>query len=96
MLKALGIGFATLIVIVIISLVTGGLILFQNVTLAIGVIAIILSGLLSGAFVSGDRARANIYMEDNVETKDRWSWSGRLFLFALPLIMGAVISYLYL
>lgn len=55
----------------------------------IGFIPIIISGFLSGAFVSGDRVRGNY--SDSKDFNERSGWSTKLFFFGIPCVMAAVV-----
>lgn len=86
------------------GLIVGGLLLiislFLNdpkiimyVLLIIGIIPIAISGLMSGAFVSGERVRANY--SDSKDFVERSNIGSKLFLFGLPcLVAGIAISYI--
>lgn len=56
--------------------------------LVIGLIPIILSGFMSGAYVSGDRVRANY--SDSKEFSDRSGRGTDLFFFGIPLVLAAI------
>jgi len=77
---------------VVIALFVG---LFSNwglaikVTGGIGVISLLLAGILSGLFISGDRTRANF--ETTEDRKFRNKYSSVLFLFGLPFLITAII-----
>ncbi|WP_459910912.1 DUF5316 family protein [Desulfotomaculum defluvii] len=47
-------------------------------------VAFLTSGLLSVAFISGDRVRANWANEDSEERSIRNAWASKLFLFGVP------------
>lgn len=59
--------------------------------LIIGIIPIAISGLMSGAFVSGDRIRANY--SDSQDFIERTNISSKLFLFGLPCLVAGVAIY---
>lgn len=52
-----------------------------NVTFITGVVILIISGLLTGAFISGDRSRANYHQETEEDRTARAKQSQFLFLF---------------
>lgn len=62
---------------------------------SVGVIAWLSAGVLSGAFISGDRSRAN----RNSETDEDWKWrvraSTRLFVFGFPSIAASILIYIF-
>jgi hypothetical protein len=61
--------------------------------LIIGIIPIAISGLMSGAFVSGDRVRANY--SDSQDFIERTNIGSKFFLFGLPcLVVGIAISFI--
>lgn len=65
-----------------------------KVTGGIGVSSLLLSGILTGSFISGDRARANMSIETTEDRKFRNKYSSLLFLFGLPFLITAIIIIL--
>ena len=59
----------------------------------IGFIPIIISGFMTGAYVSGDRVRGNY--SDSKDFNERSGMSTKLFLFGMPCVLAA-IAVLYL
>lgn len=59
----------------------------------IGFIPIIISGLMSGAYVSGDRVRGNY--SNSKDFNERSGRSTKLFLFGMPCVLAA-IAVIYL
>lgn len=59
--------------------------------LCLGIAPILISGLLSGAFVSGDRVRANY--TDSDDFSRRATIGSKLFLFGLPCLIAGIASY---
>ncbi len=59
-----------------------------------GLMFLIISGILSGAFVSGNQMRANYFMETREDRKRRINWSFYLLLAGLPNVIGAVVIYI--
>lgn len=57
----------------------------------IGLIPIIISGFISGAYVSGDRVRGNY--SNSKDFKERSGMSSKLFLFGLPCVIAAMAIY---
>lgn len=57
----------------------------------IGLIPIIISGFMSGAYVSGDRVRGNY--SDYKDFKDRSDSSSKFFLFGIPCVLAAIAIY---
>jgi len=56
--------------------------------LIIGFIPIIISGFMSGAYVSGDRVRGNY--SDSKNFNERSGRSTKLFLFGIPCVLAAL------
>ncbi|MDR3542913.1 MAG: DUF5316 family protein [Desulfosporosinus sp.] len=54
----------------------------------IGFIPIIISGFMTGAYVSGDRVRGN-YL-DSKDFNERSGRSTKLFLFGIPCVLAAI------
>jgi len=54
----------------------------------IGFIPIIISGFMTGAYVSGDRVRGNY--SDTKEFNERTGMSTKLFLFGIPFVLAAI------
>lgn len=65
-----------------------------NVTFITGVVIWIISGLLTGSFISGDRSRANYHQENEEDRTSRVKQSQFLFLFGLPFIVIGIAVYL--
>ncbi|MBP1906011.1 hypothetical protein J2Z32_002660 [Paenibacillus turicensis] len=65
-----------------------------NVTFITGVVIWIISGLLTGSFISGDRSRANYHQETEEDRTSRVKQSQFLFLFGLPFIVMGITVYL--
>ncbi|MDW7650130.1 MAG: DUF5316 family protein [Bacillota bacterium] len=66
---------------------------FQNAALAISLLSFAGAGVLTNAFNSGDKARANFATEDKADRQARTTWAGRLFFFGLPLFVALILSY---
>lgn len=84
------------------GLIVGGLLLIISLflddssmimylLLLLGVVSIIISGLLSGAFVSGDRVRANY--SDSEDFSERTKIGSTLFLFGIPCLLAGIAIY---
>jgi len=54
----------------------------------IGFIPIIISGFMSGAYVSGDRVRGNY--SDSKDFNERSCRSTKLFMFGIPCVLAAI------
>ncbi|GIM45766.1 hypothetical protein DNHGIG_13150 [Collibacillus ludicampi] len=50
------------------------------------------AGIVTGAFVNGDRMRANFHMEDKEDRRKRLQWSNVLFLFGLPNVIANIVA----
>ncbi|WP_049894830.1 DUF5316 domain-containing protein [Paenibacillus antibioticophila] len=61
---------------------------------SVGIIAWLSAGVLSGAFISGDRSRANQNSETEEDRKWRVRASTRLFGFGLPSIAASILIYI--
>ncbi len=60
----------------------------------IGVVSWLLAGILSGAFISCDRTRANESIETADDKRFRIKFSSLLFLLGLPFLVTALFMYL--
>ncbi|WP_226036568.1 DUF5316 domain-containing protein [Aquibacillus saliphilus] len=84
MLKYIGIGvFITLVALVIGSL-TGDWNLFLKIVGVAALIPLLISGLLTGAFVDGDRNRANYHTENKEDRQQKNKWVIRFLLISTP------------
>lgn len=86
---------AGVLTLAVVWLIAGDWSLVFNYAGLIGVVAFFLSGVLSGAFISGDRVRANWANEDREEREIRNAWTSKLFLFGVPNLLGAIIAYYF-
>lgn len=66
-----------------------------KVTGGTGLLFLILSMIISGSLVNGDRMRANFATETEGDRKERLSWTTKLALLGLPGIIVAVAIYFY-
>lgn len=57
--------------------------------LIIGFLPIIISGFMTGAYVSGDRVRGNY--SDSKDFHERTGRSTKLFVFGLPCVLSAIV-----
>lgn len=84
------------------GLILGGLLLISSLLLdntdtimslllIIGVVPMVIGGFLSGAFVSGDRVRANY--SDSEGLSERTNIASKLFLFGIPCLLAGIASY---
>ncbi|MGP4082925.1 DUF5316 domain-containing protein [Pseudalkalibacillus sp. R45] len=69
--------------------------LFITVSGGVGLISLIIAGLLSGVFISGDKIRANTAIEDSKERKKRNKGMFVFTLFGAPnFIVGILLTVL--
>ncbi|WP_431802967.1 DUF5316 domain-containing protein [Halobacillus andaensis] len=61
--------------------------LFLKITAGIALAPLILAGVLTGAFISGDRHRANFHSETKDDREFRSRWSKRLACFSAPSVI---------
>ncbi|MNO05043.1 hypothetical protein D3C81_2262740 [compost metagenome] len=66
----------------------------MKLTGGVGLGSWLLAGILSGAFISGDRTRANNSIESAEDKKFRNKYSIILFIFGLPFLIIALIIYM--
>ena len=93
-LKALLYGLIASVLTISIMIFTKDIETSLNVTFTTGVVIWIISGLLTGAFISGDRSRANFHQETKEDRTSRVKQSQFLFLFGLPFIVMGIAVYL--
>ncbi|MFB4166923.1 DUF5316 domain-containing protein [Virgibacillus sp. JSM 102003] len=84
MLKYLGIGVIFTIIALVIGVFTGDWNLFFKLIAASAVIPLVLSGLLTGAFVDGDRNRANYHTGTKKDRQDKNKWVTKLLIIGVP------------
>jgi hypothetical protein len=90
-MRALGFGTIVLLAVLGISAGLRNWLQIIQVSGTVGIISFSLAGLLSGAFVSGDRVRAISTNETNEDKKSRKERTQTLFLFGLPNIVAATV-----
>jgi hypothetical protein len=56
----------------------------------LGIICLLLAGIVSETFVSGDRARANYYTEHKKDRKKKFRYSYIFFLLGVPNLLVAL------
>ncbi|MDQ7094346.1 DUF5316 family protein [Desulfosporosinus sp. PR] len=66
--------------------------LIMNILFVIGLIPVIISGFMTGAYVSGNRVRANY--TDSEEFQARMGVSNKLFLLGMPFLLAAIVVHL--
>lgn len=60
----------------------------------IGLVMILISAVISGALISGDRIRSSYAEESSEDKKRRNRWSTNLFMAGLPGVTAYVIYYI--
>jgi len=98
---SLVVGILTLTLVGLVSFILGDWSLVYKFSGVIGlvtfIISALLSGALSGAFISGDRMRANWTYEDRNDRDDlSEGWASKLFLFGVPNLVGAIIYLVFI
>jgi len=91
---ALGVGI--FIIEVLVALILQDWSLLIDMSGAIGLSALFLAAISSGALVTGDRFRANYSSDLREAQQERRPWSRVLFLIGLPNLGGSLIAYLLL
>ncbi|UOF90023.1 DUF5316 domain-containing protein [Fodinisporobacter ferrooxydans] len=92
-MKSLAIGFGIAIVGLLIAAATRNWKYDIDISLVFGVVLWGLAGIFSGVFLSGDRMRANYFMEDSEGRQRRFRWATNCFLVGLPSILSALIVF---
>ena len=87
------VGLIFLTGVIAIAFLTNNWSLIVNISGGLGTITIFLAAIASGSLGSGDRIRANNSMENDDDRKTRVKWMINLVLFALPNVVGAVITF---
>ncbi|GIN96225.1 hypothetical protein J6TS1_20950 [Siminovitchia terrae] len=83
-------------ILTVLSLSVWGMNMAINITGGIGLLLLILSMIILGSMVSGDRMRANFASESMEERHKRTSVSTRLFLMGLPnLVVSGCLFYYF-
>ncbi|MDE3840883.1 hypothetical protein C0966_16555 [Bacillus methanolicus] len=87
-------GIVFLMLVSVVSIVLDDWNLIIKISGGIGLLAILASGLFVGAFVSGDRMRANFSSETKEDRSERLRTVNILLLFGLPNLAAAVVCYM--
>lgn len=90
----IGVGFT--LIGILLSIIIWDIHMISNITSWIGLVFLIAACLLSGAFVNGDRMRANLAMETKESRIQRNTFAGRFLAMAIPNLVVAFIFYYYL
>lgn len=91
----MGAGIMTLALVSLVSYILRDWSLVFKFSGIIGLISFLISGLLTGAFNSGDRIRANWTHEDSEDQDYRQKRASQLFLFGLPNLAGAILYLVF-
>ncbi|WP_102027737.1 DUF5316 family protein [Salirhabdus sp. Marseille-P4669] len=91
MLYSLGVGVIITLVALVIGTTTGDWVLFLKLIGIAALIPLLLSGLLSGAMVDGDRNRANYHTETKVDRQSKNKWVIRLLLISTPNLILLIV-----
>lgn len=81
---------------VIVSIAIWGIEMVTTITGGIGIFFILISFILSGVLVSGDRMRANLATESDEDRNQRNNISFRSALIAIPNFVVAILFYFLL
>jgi Family of unknown function (DUF5316) len=87
------IGLSIVVVALIISFISSDFTLLYKITGAIAIISLIVSALLSGAFLDGDRLGRNLQSESIEDKNQRFSLTNSILLIGLPNLLISVVSY---
>ncbi|MDA7028003.1 DUF5316 domain-containing protein [Bacillus sp. CLL-7-23] len=85
------IGLVSLALTLIVSIFAQNYNLIIKISGTIGVISILISGIFLGAFVNGDKQRANYFSETKEHRKTRTIISINILLVGLPHIFASII-----
>jgi hypothetical protein len=91
-MKKLIIGLSIVVVALIISFISSDFTLLYKITGAIALISLIVSALLSGAFLEGDRLGRNLQSESKEDRNQRFSLTNSILLIGLPNLLISVVS----
>lgn len=90
------IGFGFALVGILLSIIIWDVHMISTITSGIGFVFLIVACLFSGAFVNGDRMRANLATETNENRIQRNTFAWRSLAIAVPNFAVAFIFYYYL
>lgn len=95
-MKYLGIGALLSLFGVVVALVIWDVHMVADVTGLIGLVFLVISMLMSGAFVGGDRVRLNVATETDEGRKQRNQVVTNTLLIALPNFLVMLLFYFWL
>lgn len=87
------IGILLSVIVIIFSLAFNDLYLGVKISGIVSAICIILAGIMSGSFASGDRIRASYSNESNKDKTMRAKYSRILLVFAIPNIIVLIVCF---
>ncbi|MFD2042844.1 DUF5316 family protein [Ornithinibacillus salinisoli] len=91
--KAFIIGFSVAAVLTLLGIFTKNLELYGSITLGIGIVFVVISGLLGGVFATPDQLRANYHSENK---EDRRKRSNVLLVSATIAVPNLLLGFLLL
>jgi hypothetical protein len=77
----------------LISVFLNNFTLLYKITGVVAIISLVLSALLTGAFLDGDRLGRNLQSESKEDRKQRYSQTNSILLIGLPNILVATVCY---
>lgn len=92
-MKKFLVGIGIVVVALLISVFLSDFTLLYKITGVVALISLIMSGLFSGAFVSGDRLGRNLQSESKEDKKQRFLMTNTILLIGLPNFLIAMVSY---
>lgn len=95
-MKYLGIGALLSLLGIVVALVVWDVHMVADVTGMIGLVFLVLSMIMSGAFVNGDRVRLNAATETDKGREERNRLVTRSLLIALPNLLVMMGFYLFI
>ncbi|MBD1382851.1 DUF5316 domain-containing protein [Metabacillus arenae] len=88
-------GSFLLVVGVLFSVMLNDWTLIYKISGSAGLTALLISGLLIGAFINGDPFRANEHSEDQEDRRRRTNYAFLYAAFSVPNLVGSVVFYLF-
>ncbi|WPP39265.1 DUF5316 domain-containing protein [Bacillus sonorensis] len=89
------IGLVSVCLILIVAIFTQDYGLIIKISGTIGVISILISGIFLGAFVNGDKQRANYFSETKEHRDTRTKVSTNILLLGLPHILASIAYFIF-
>ncbi len=91
---SLGIGALTVIIGLLSGLISNDWSITVKICRYIGAGCLVLGALFNGAFISGDRHRANYSYETKADRREREKGSNHLLVISVPNIIAAIVIYM--